>query len=176
MKRSKRGGSVDGGPVISAEQAKALELLAAGKNVGECAEGAGVNRATIYRWLRGDPHFLAAWNAWRRTQVKMARSRLLGLTSLAIGAVESSLEKGDGKLAASLLGKMGLLTPEPFGPEEPEAVRRDLECDVLEQRGKVFEREQAMFIESTGYDLGTEFSEKENSIEGKPPGKEDEGE
>jgi len=140
---------------VTVDQAKAIEMLGKGHKAMECAKAAGVSRMTLYRWMHKDANFIAAWNAWRRMQVKVARSRLLGLTNTAIDAVETSLTAGDGKLAVKVLERMGILEQEPAGPEEPEAVRRELESDVREQRGKVVQREQATVMDALDYEAGS---------------------
>ena len=59
------------------EQRLALGLMTIGKPIREAAEMAGVNRGTVYRWIKSDPQFRAAYNAWQLEQRESCRVRLL---------------------------------------------------------------------------------------------------
>ncbi len=50
---------------MSPQQQVAIEQLVAGKSLVASATSAGVTRLTLYRWLKSDPVFTAAYNAWR---------------------------------------------------------------------------------------------------------------
>ncbi len=65
---------------LSPAQARAIEMLASGHTVATAAEAVGVGRTTIYRWLKGDAAFVAAFNAWQQDMLDTARGRLLALT------------------------------------------------------------------------------------------------
>src|SRR5258706_16120705 len=87
-----------------AAQGKAMELISAGAGLREAAEGAGVSRMTLHRWMREDPAFVAAWNAWRAHARRAAASRLLGIADRggqgggeAIGAGEARVARGGGE-------------------------------------------------------------------------------
>ena len=96
---------------LGMEKRSALEQLVGGKSVAESAQLAGVSRATLYRWLKNDPEFRAAYNQWHDEMEESCRSKLLMLTDLATGALRSALEKGDAKAAVQLLKGMGLIRP-----------------------------------------------------------------
>src|SRR4051812_40314262 len=83
---------------ITPEQERAIGLMARGKTAKEAAAGAGVSRATLYRWMRDDAAFVAAWNAWQRDQRQATRTQLLGMTGEAVDALRGALQKGDGRL------------------------------------------------------------------------------
>ena len=81
---------------LSPPQRTAIQLLTSGKTVVDSALAAGVSRATLYRWLKDDPNFQAAHNAWQHDAIATARSKLLALTDAAIETVRCALLK-DGK-------------------------------------------------------------------------------
>ena len=51
---------------ISPKQAAAIDALLGGKPIPEAAAAAGVDRTTVYRWLRADFEFQARLNQERR--------------------------------------------------------------------------------------------------------------
>ena len=59
--------SADG---LGQTQQTALAALKGGKSFPQAAEVAGVNRATVYRWVQADPHFRAAYNQWQQEQAE----------------------------------------------------------------------------------------------------------
>jgi transposase-like protein len=79
-------GRVEG---LSESQELALAALRAGATFGKAAEAAGVNRTTVYRWVHGDPHFRAAYNAWQQAAAESARARLTQLADLAVDDASS---------------------------------------------------------------------------------------
>jgi AcrR family transcriptional regulator len=109
---------------LSPAQARAIEMLASGHTVATAAEAVGVGRTTIYRWLKGDAAFVAAFNAWQQDMLDTARGRLLALTDTAVNAVSKSMEKGDAKTALALLKHLGALRRPTPGPTDPADVER----------------------------------------------------
>jgi DNA-binding CsgD family transcriptional regulator len=132
---------------ITPEQERALALMSNGKTAKEAAAGAGVSRATLYRWLRDDPAFVAAWNAWQRDQRQATRAQLLGMTGEAVDAVRAAVQKGDGRLALAMLKAMGLLTERSVGSEDVELVGRQLDLARREELLKVQKREFSVMID-----------------------------
>jgi uncharacterized protein YerC len=57
-------------------QELALAALRKGRTFRQAAQAAGVSRPTIYRWVQSDPHFRAAYNAWKQEQTESALMRL----------------------------------------------------------------------------------------------------
>src|SRR5205807_2282667 len=96
------------GLALSPAQRTAIERLTSGSTLVDSALAAGVNRTTLYRWLKNDPAFLAAYNAWQQDALATARGRLLALTDSAVLAVGKAMGKGDGRLALRLLERMGI--------------------------------------------------------------------
>ena len=110
-----------------------LDLLRLGKSIAETAREAGVHRATIYRWLKADPHFQAAYNQWREETEEFGRSRLAMLTEAAIDALQAALKDGDARAAMQLLTRMGLFNPKPFVTNSAE-VQQQAKLDEKRKR------------------------------------------
>jgi hypothetical protein len=81
-------------------------------------------RATVYRWLKSDPAFAAAYNAWQAEAVETTRARLLALADAAVTTVAGALAKGDARTALTVLQRQGLLAPPTPGPTDPSMVAR----------------------------------------------------
>jgi transposase len=131
---------------ISAQQEQAIGLMVAGTSATDAAARVGVSRATLYRWQREAPQFIAAWNGWRRDVSQSARSRLLNLAEDAVKAVQGAIQQGDAKLAFQLLKHMNLFAQEPQGSDDPEVIRRETK---LAQR----EKAQELARQELGLDL-----------------------
>jgi hypothetical protein len=106
---------------LTAEQQAALLVLFSGKKMREAAVAARIHRNTLSRWLHSDPHFLAAYNAWRRELIDSTRAKLLHTAELATSALHRAIAKGDGRLALALLDRLGLASPAAAsaGPTDP---------------------------------------------------------
>jgi len=85
-----------------------LDLLRVGKSISETARTAGIDRGTIYRWMKDDVQFCAAYNQWRDETEEFGRSRLAMLTEAAIDSLEAALKAGDARAAMQLLIQLGL--------------------------------------------------------------------
>lgn len=71
---------------LSPSQVTALAALLAGRSVRAAAKAAGVDPATIHRWLN-ESDFRAAQQAGRRQLAQQALAQLQGITADAIGVV-----------------------------------------------------------------------------------------
>jgi hypothetical protein len=100
MKRAKTDGTrhsptvtkwLQGGSALSAPQAAAVELLAAGRNDSDTAQAVGVSRQTVNGWRHHDPVFIAALNARRREIWDSVHDRLRGLALKAAAVLEAAL-------------------------------------------------------------------------------------
>ena len=127
---------------LSSRQLAALQAIASGKSLAAAAESSGVPRRTIYNWLSTDPHFRAAYNAWKRELMEFGRGRLLKMTESALDAVRSALEKGDARLAITLLKNIGMLAPETPGVTDPELVKAEMTLDRRRDRIEVAGQEK----------------------------------
>ena len=123
---------------LSIIQCRALEQLMTGQSMSAAARGAGVARATLYRWLNEDADFRAAHNAWQKDTMAAARSSILALTEPAIRAVAAALEAGDAKIGMTLLKSVGLLTPPAPGSTDAEDVKKEQQIEQKRKETNLF--------------------------------------
>lgn len=112
---------------ISTAQETALAALRAGNSFTKAAEEAGVNRATVYRWVQRDPAFRAAYNAWQRELDESAHARLLKLSERAVEVLEDALRQRDKEIAFKMLKHLGVLRPRRAGSTDEQVVKLQLE-------------------------------------------------
>jgi transposase-like protein len=152
-------------PVLASGQSSVLDYLRLGKSVAETARTSGVGRTTIYRWLKSDPAFQAAYNQWQEGMEESARSRLSTLTDKAVDALEKALEGGDARTAMQLLKNMGIFKPAGERPIEPgeverriklERKRRRYALDQEERKVEMDDRESRFFDREVGEMVGAE--------------------
>ena len=118
---------------LSPPQRRAIEKLTAGDTVIDAAKAAGVTRSTLHRWLKDNPHFAAAYNAWQEESIAIARGRLVALTGDAVGAVATAIRAGDSRAALAILKSMGLLDRPTPGSTDPAVVARDQENQAMRE-------------------------------------------
>ena len=89
---------------LTANQNKALALLATGQNVEEISNSLGVHRSTLWRW-RQEPQFIAEWNKLIYETKEVQERALLDMQAKAIGALGDCLNSRNEmvKLRASLI-------------------------------------------------------------------------
>ncbi len=124
------------GTELGPEQEAALKLLTAGKSVVEVAGEMGIHRATLYRWIKTNAVFAAAYNQWHEQMRQVSYSRLMTMAEKAGDALEKALEAGDGKLAMRYFEKMGLAKERAVGPTEAEEVMAEREMEGKRKRMK----------------------------------------
>jgi hypothetical protein len=141
-------------PPLSKRQQQALELLQGGNTVTFAANLTGVTRATIHRWLKHDPAFMAAYQQSQEEHHRDTRARLLALARKAASAVEMALEKGDAKTGMQLLKTLGILRPEPECSTDPEEIRSRLKLATRRRQLDLREEEAELSEDGLLLDLG----------------------
>ena len=132
---------------LSAAQERALQHLAAGSSISDAARKVGVDRKTIHRWLATDPHFAAAFNAWRREMVHSGRARVLAMGDLALDTVRKAIQKGDARVALQVARAAGAMDEPRPGATDPQILQRRRELRhgrrdlTLEAAEKQFQRD-----------------------------------
>ena len=131
---------------LSPAQYKAIEQLTAGQTVVASAAAAGVTRLTLYRWLKNDPAFQAAYNAWQHDAIATARGRLLAMTESAVTTVSQAVSAGDAKTALTILKSLGLLGVPTPGSTDPSEVERKQRLENRKAEGKRFLEEELAIL------------------------------
>ena len=113
----------DPGWGLEPKQVVALESLLLGSTATEAARVAGVDRRTLFRWLRSNAEFQSAINRGRREAREVAIMRLERLADSAVSALERALGEGDARSALTVLRGLGLLNGSwSIGPEDAEVL------------------------------------------------------
>jgi hypothetical protein len=131
---------------LNERQLRAVDLLAAGRPVGEVAAELDVDRTTLWRW-RQEPLFAAALNGRRLEVWQTSNDRLRALLFRAAEVLEQALDAGDIRVAltlvklggASELGRIGSTDAEEIAGEQRQ---RQLARD-FRQRIEDHERDEA---------------------------------
>ena len=126
---------------LSQKQQSALAQLQRGASFQAASQAAGVTRMTLYRWVKSDPMFRAAYNTWEQERIESARARLVRASGKAVDTLVHSVEV-DPKLALKVLEKLGVFNPRSAGPINLEHVRQQIELEMkpLEPPGNVVRR------------------------------------
>jgi hypothetical protein len=139
-------------------QEQALTHLASGKSIAAAARSAGVNRRTVFRWLESDPHFAAAYNAWRKETVASGRARVLAMTDIALDTVQSAILDGNARVAVQVAKATGVMDAPKPGTTDPsrfyrrkrlrdakwqEALAKAESAEALDKRAREYHRSPA---------------------------------
>ena len=114
---------------LTVAQLKALGPLASGVAISRVAEAAGVDRTTVYRWLREDAAFVAEFNRHKEESLDAIQTQLRSMAQLAVGVLRSILEDDKApatvrlRTALAVLGSVGGIQ----SPEIGETDVRDIE-------------------------------------------------
>jgi hypothetical protein len=120
--------------------------MLAGNTLSASASAAGVTRWTLHHWLRHDPRFQSAYNAWQLDAITRVRTKLLGMADAAADSVAKALPS-DPRLAFSMLKALGTLDRTTPGSTNPEEVEQVMELERQKAEEKLGEQ---MFFASIG--------------------------
>ena len=145
-------------------QITALAALAAGDGVRDAAKSSGVGRTTVYKWLREDANFRAAFNAWKEELIESGRARLLKGSDAAIRTLLKAIAAGDARAAVALLKGTGMLGAQRPGLTDPAMINREMELDRRQQRAELAARShQIAESETTHLRMLTYLAREEES-------------
>lgn len=118
---------------LAIQKQRALQLLFEGKSASQVAEMIGVDRTTVYRWLK-EPSFVAERNRQANELRDTAQSRLHALVGKSIDVVERQVEAGNLKAALAVLKSTGMMALEKPDTETDECrlIKREVERLVLD--------------------------------------------
>jgi transposase-like protein len=94
---------------LSPKQIQVIEALASGASVVDAARKAGVDRSTIYLWMKNDGYFGAELNVARRECVDTMRARLRELSEEAVKTVRELMTGTDVSAAVRLRAALSVL-------------------------------------------------------------------
>jgi hypothetical protein len=123
--------------VLPARQMRALKLLETGMSMTAAAESADVDRKTLYRWIKGNPTFAAAYHRWLNEQEDVGRARLAGAVDSAAELVVNAVGNGDVRTAMQLLKHLGMLRPMERRSTDPTEIERRRELDETKRVNKL---------------------------------------
>jgi hypothetical protein len=127
-------------PLTTTQQCVA-NALAAGATVSAAAHSHGLNRVTVYRWMKQLKPFQDALYKSRAEFILDRRDKLYYLTNRALNSLESILDKPNSSPAVKLRAAMFILT-RPIGPKigwtmpepaPPPGATEILSSDLLEE-------------------------------------------
>src|SRR5579859_2959704 len=116
-------------------QMAALEALLATGKKKDAAEAVGVHPNTIGNWLKTDPFFKAAYNAFLQETRNSVKGKLNSIAERAAQNVEKAVEEGDRKLSYQLLKDLGHLCRQPDLPTDPKLIQSQMENEIRRQAG-----------------------------------------
>ena len=114
---------------LSQKQQAALAELQRGTPFKVAAQRAGVHQATLYRWVKSDPTFRAAYNLWEQTTRESARAKLLMAADIAVERIVRSIDV-DPKFAFAVLKELGIFHQRPAGQIDPQHVQQEIELEM----------------------------------------------
>ena len=94
---------------LTVAQLKALGPLASGEAISHVAEAAGVDRSTVYRWLKNDAEFVAEFNRRREESVGAIQSELRTLAREAVAVLREILLDKNAPSSVRLRAALALL-------------------------------------------------------------------
>ena len=112
---------------LTTPQLLAVSVLVAGDTMTAAAEAAGVDRSTVYRWLRDDFAFQAAVNAGRHELQEEIRGKLFRLAVDAADTVAAAIRAGDARTGLAVLRELEVLNGGALvvGSQKPDDLRDD---------------------------------------------------
>jgi transposase-like protein len=94
---------------LSAKQVQVIEALASGASVADAARRAGVDRSTIYLWMRDDDNFAGELSLARRQCADNMRARLRELGEDAVKTIRELMTGTDVSAAVRLKAALSVL-------------------------------------------------------------------
>jgi transposase-like protein len=121
---------------LRTRQVMAFQALIGGKSIAAAARAAGVNRATVHRWIKDDPNFKAALARQADEQMAAAREQLKNSVEPAARNIHQAVRQGHVAASMQVLKSVGLMgaRAEAKGEPSPRAVVSSRAALALEAR------------------------------------------
>jgi hypothetical protein len=127
------------GEQLSEDQQRALGMLTEGTGIREVGQQLKIHRGTIYRWLRRDPYFRAAYNAWQLEQQESCRAALMKAAEKAVARVIQSIPVHP-ELAWRVIKELGILSRSGSLSVEPSRVEMEIAVERHEEESELLRR------------------------------------
>lgn len=124
---------------LSDEQQRALGMVTQGISIRDAGQQLGIHRGTIYRWLKTDPYFRAAYNAWQLEQKESCRAALVKAGEKAVTRVIEALSV-DSKLAWQVIKELGILSRDKPLIADPSRVEMEIALEDHEEESVLLRR------------------------------------
>lgn len=124
---------------LTDEQQRALGMITVGVSIRDAGEQLGIHRGTIYRWLKANPYFRAAYNAWQLEQQESCRAALVKAAEEAVVRVIKSIPL-DPNLAWRVIKEMGILSKFKPMPVDPTRVEMEIALEDHEEESVLLRR------------------------------------
>jgi hypothetical protein len=125
--------------VLDPNQLRALCSLLAGSTILDAAKNAKVDRTTIYRWIKFDPNFRAAYRGWKVEQVESATSVLIGALPTIAEKLAWKAQNGWDDIGMKFVQGFGVIKP-PAGAESAQTVKQEIELELRQQQVQLAEQ------------------------------------
>ena len=151
---TKQAGEGNAKPVqgLSVEQEKALACLIKGEPIKTAAQAAGVNRGTVYRWIKADALFRSAFITWQQEQRESCRAALYKAAEAAVGRIVHVVDF-DSKLALTLCRELGFFSGRDKAITDLEMVQKEIAAEQLEVEGALEWRQLNQQLRKAGLSL-----------------------
>ena len=137
---------------LSIEQEKALACLIKGEAIKAAALAAGVNRGTVYRWIKADALFRSAFVTWQQEQRESCRAALYKAAETAVARVATMVDYNE-KLALALCKELGFLSRTDNVCTDLEMVQKEIAAEELEMEGALELRKLNQELRKAGLSL-----------------------
>lgn len=151
---TKQGDGTNAKPVqgLSLEQEKALACLVKGEPIKTAAQAAGVNRGTVYRWIKADALFRSAFITWQQEQRESCRAALYKAAETAVARVATMVDF-DARLALSLCRELGFFGGRDKAITDLAMVEKEIAAEQLETEGALEWRQLNQQLRKAGLSL-----------------------
>jgi transposase-like protein len=128
------------------KQAAVFATLARGGSVTLAARNAGLDRSTIYKWLKPDHPFQQRLAQWKQDLADSGRTCMLLMLDEATQVIRNAIHHGDVRTALKVVERLGILAPQAgpsLDPLHAEKLRLD---NQSRQRSVARELETERFL------------------------------
>lgn len=140
----------EGGKALSPEKLAALEMLTAGVTIREAAAKIGLARQSVYRWIRRDAGFRAAYHAWQQEHRESCRAGLLRCAEMAVASVAATVAK-DPHLAFMVCKQLGLFKQVDAATTiEPDMVKSEIEVEQMKEKARIYGAQIMQMLKNAG--------------------------